>query len=363
MTISHTSARVVDSGSMMATNGFTWKWRLSELPAPTADSPTVFSTFSCGGGSSMGYKRAGYKVVGCCEIDKRVLDIYCNNLHPEHPVLADLRDFNKTLRDDGVPEWLREIDVLDGSPPCSTFSISGSREKAWGKEKVFREGQAKQTLDDLFFVFLDTVELLRPKVVVAENVVGLSTGNARGYVNEILKRFHKLGYHVQMFQLNGAFMDVPQSRRRVFFVANRMGWRGLKLDFNGKPIPFGVARSKTAGEKPSPTSVIGSMARRSLPSDKDLADVCMRERGKHSLFNYKFVDDNKPCPTITANCCLIRRCDLKFLTKTDIRNCSTFPQDYDFGNQDVAFVCGMSVPPNMMANVAKQVREQWLSKR
>lgn len=52
-----------------------------------------------------------------------------------------------------------------------------------------------------------------------------------------------------------------------------------------------------------------------------------------------------------------------YLTETDIRNCSTFPQDYDFGNQDVAFVCGMSVPPNMMANIAKQVREQWISKR
>ena len=105
------------------------------------------------------------------------------------------------------------------------------------------------------------------------------------------------------------------------------------------------------------------MARRSLPSDKSLVDVYQRERGKRGFYSYMICDDNKPCYTIAANCWLIRRCDLKYLTDTDIRNCSTFPQDYDFVNQDVAFVCGMSVPPNMMANVAKQVREQWLSKR
>lgn len=311
----------------------------------------------------MGYKRAGFRVIGCCEIGKRALDVYRKNPHPEHPVLADLRDFSRTLRDDGVPEWLREMDVLDGSPPCSTFSLPGSREKARGEEKALKEGQAKQTSDDLLFVFLDTVELLRPKAVVAENVVGSAAGNARGYVNEILKRFRQLGHHVQTFQLNGAFTDVPQSGNRAFFAANRTGWRDLKLDFNGEPVPFGAARSKDSGEKPSPTSVIGSMARRSLPSDRSLADVCKGERGKGSFLNNGFVDDNRPRPTIAAERVLIRRCDSKYSTDTDIRNRSTFPQDYDFGNQDVAFVCGTSAPPNMMANAAKQVREQWLSKR
>jgi DNA (cytosine-5)-methyltransferase 1 len=49
---------------------------------------------------------------------------------------------------------LFDIDILDGSPPCSSFSMSGSREKAWGKNKKFREGQANQVLDDLFFHFI-----------------------------------------------------------------------------------------------------------------------------------------------------------------------------------------------------------------
>lgn len=119
-----------------------------------------------------------------------------------------------------MPEELYNLDILDGSPPCSTFSTAGEREKNWGVEKRFREGQKKQTLDDLFFVFLDTVKKLQPKIVIAENVVGLIKGNAKGYVNEIIKRFHQLGYEVQIFKLNSMYMEVPQTRNRVFFIAN-----------------------------------------------------------------------------------------------------------------------------------------------
>ena len=342
------------------TSEFGWKWRLADLPKPADDAPKVFSTFSCGGGSSMGYKRAGFRVVGCCEIDPRVLRIYETNLHPEHPVLADLRDFNRQLRHDGIPDWLKDLDVLDGSPPCSTFSMSGSREKAWGKDKVFREGQAKQRLDDLFFVFLDTVEILRPKVVIAENVTGLVAGNAKGYVNEIAKRFHELGYSVQLFKLNAAFMGVPQARRRVFFVANRMGFGKLRLDFHNQPIPFGMVRSATSDKTPPPS--VRKYIRRALPTDRSLSAVCERMTGKGSFFNCVFANDDKPCPTIIAKCYDIRRCDGMLLSDIDVRNCSTFPQDYDFGDQDPRYVCGMSVPPNMTANIARQVRRQWLDK-
>lgn len=70
------------------------------------------------------------------------------------------------------------MDILDGSPPCSTFSLSGNREKDWGKEKVFREGQTAQVLDTLFFDFIALAKALQPKVVIAENVKVLLMGNA-----------------------------------------------------------------------------------------------------------------------------------------------------------------------------------------
>ena len=98
----------------------------------------------------MGYKLAGYDVIGCCEIDPRVMAVYKANNHPKYPYLMDVRQF-VDIPNEELPPELFNLDILDGSPPCSVFSTAGDREKAWNKEKVFREGQAKQKLDDLFF--------------------------------------------------------------------------------------------------------------------------------------------------------------------------------------------------------------------
>ena len=87
-------------------------WKLSDLPAPGEHK--VFSCFSCGGGSTMGWKLAGFDVIGNCEIDKRINDIYVKNHHPRYNYNIDIRDL---LKGD-LPKELYGIDVLDGSPPC-----------------------------------------------------------------------------------------------------------------------------------------------------------------------------------------------------------------------------------------------------
>lgn len=335
-------------------------WYLNEIKQ---DKPVkVFSIFSCGGGSSMGYKRAGFEVIGNCEIDPRMNSAYVANNHPKHNFLMDARDF---LKKDDLPEELYQLDILDGSPPCSTFSMSGEREKAWGKEKVFREGQKAQTLDDLFFVFLDIVEKLKPKCVIAENVVGILQGNAKGYVNGIIKRFHELGYEVQIFQLNSAFMEVPQKKPRVFFIANRMGYKKLELKFNYKPIKFGEIRDKEAGVKPDPDGKYGYYLTRARAGESNLADVRKRLGTKGSYFNQTIVWDNDVAPTQVAATIPFRGCDKSYFTAKDITTIQTFPQDYNFINNsisNIAYMCGMSVPPNMMAHIATEVWNQWLSK-
>lgn len=332
---------------------YSWKWYLKDLKQDK--DIKVFSTFSCGGGSTMGYKRAGFKVLGNVEIDPRMNEIYKLNHKPKYNYLMDLRDFNKL---EELPEELYNLDILDGSPPCSTFSTAGSREEAWGKEKVFREGQKKQTLDDLFFVFLDTVEKLKPKVVIAENVTELIKGNAKGYVNEIIKRFKSLGYEVQLFNLNAAFMDVPQARERVFFIANNQKYPRLKLQFNNKPITFGEVRSSKGGKEPS-----GEKAKLYLSNmkkgDLDFGDICLRLYGKHSCFSKKIVWDDRVAPTLVSGSDFIRVYDKRFYSDEDSRNISSFPQDYNFKDQDVKYICGMSVPPNMMANIAAEIYKQW----
>lgn len=57
---------------------------------------------------------------------------------------------------------------------------------------------------------------------------------------------------------------------------------------------------------------------------------------------------------------MYRMCDGLLLTDKDIISCQTFPQDYDFMGQSVQYICGMSVPPVMMAKISEQVYRQWL---
>ena len=333
-----------------------WRWRLADV---VQDKPVnVLTTFSCGGGSTMGYKRAGFRMLGNVEIDPAINKMYVTNHHPKHNYCMDLRDFNQKS---DLPEELYQLDILDGSPPCSTFSMAGSREKAWGIEKQFREGQKRQTLDDLFFVFLETVEKLRPKVVVAENVTGLVMGNAKGYVREILRRFNEIGYAVQLFKLNAAFMDVPQKRERVFFIANRMQYPALKLNFNHTPIHFGKVRT-VQGKEVSPTSQLSKRLKLVKPGDRNMSSMMQRMYGKNSNFSTVLVADNRVCNTVTSSGQFVRMADKMLFSAGDFVNVQTFPQDYDFCGNSAQYVCGMSVPPNMMANIAGEIWRQWLGR-
>lgn len=337
-------------------NRFDWKWYLKDIKQ---DKPVkVFTTFSCGGGSSMGYKRAGFEVIGNVEIDPKMNAMYCKNHHPKYNYCMDLRDFNKL---ENIPEELIGIDILDGSPPCTTFSITGKREKTWGKKKKFREGQTEQTLDDLFFVFLDTVEKLKPKVVIAENVVGLVTGNAKGYVNLIIKRFKALGYDIQLFKLNGAYMDVPQARERIFFIANRCDLPKLTLNFKNDLIPFGDVRTEKGTQLGENSKSIRALLEQATDEDLKLENVSKRIAGvENHLFSHTMVRDDRISPTITSAGYFYRFCDRTLYSDGDFANVQTFPQDYDYNGNNVQYVCGMSVPPNMMANIATEVYEQWL---
>ena len=172
---------------------FPYNWTLKDANF-TKDKGKVFSCFACGGGSSFGYKLAGFDVIGHNDIDKKMIEVYKANHNPKYSFLESITTFAK--RKD-LPKELYELDILDGSPPCSSFSMAGNREKDWGKEKVFREGQTEQVLDTLFFDFIDLAKKLQPKVVIAENVKGLLLGEAKNYVREIYREFDLAGYYCQ----------------------------------------------------------------------------------------------------------------------------------------------------------------------
>jgi len=338
---------------------FPYEWNLKNgYPAKGIESHglKVFGTFICGGGSSMGYKLAGFEHLGGVEIDPPIADIYKTNHNPKYLYNMDIRDF--ILKDD-IPKELFDLDILDGSPPCSTFSMAGSREKAWNKKKKFREGQKEQTLDDLFFEFIKLTDRLKPKVVIAENVKGMIQGNARAYVNEINKQFSKIGYRVQLFLLNAASMGVPQKRERVFFVCSRkeLNFPKLELSFDENAIVFGDIRDKHGIMTKTERQQL--MIESFKNGDNKISDINSRLLGINSGFNAAIIYDNEVARTIDSKGESYRAIDKLHFTKNDFIKVGSYPLDYNFKKIKPQYLIGMSVPPVMTAQISHQIYLQW----
>ena len=340
-----------------------WDWALADGYTETKNGINVFSCFACGGGSTMGYKLAGCNVVGCLEIDPKINAVYVKNHHPIHNYLMDIREFNKMNNKD-IPQELFNLDILDGSPPCTTFSMAGLREDSWGVEKKFREGQAKQTLDDLSFIFIETVKKLKPRVVIMENVEGLIRGEAWKYVQRIYRGFADAGYMLHHWLLKGEKMGVPQRRHRVIFVGIRndinIDPKDLDMSFNYEPVPYGKIKTEN-GKTLTDGTVFKTLLLQANEKDKSLCDVSLRIGTGEKLFNKMIARRDEVLPTLTA-ACLTSQDIFDYESKTlisanSVIKGSSFPRDFNFLNINPGYICGMSVPPLMIKRVVTRLIE------
>ena len=351
----------------MNTHKFPYKWELKTANF-TKDKGKVFSCFACGGGSTMGYKLAGFDVIGCNEIDPKMMAAYIANHNPKYSYLEPIQTFK--LRQD-LPEELFHLDILDGSPPCSSFSMAGNREKDWGKEKKFREGQAEQVLDTLFFDFIDLARRLRPKVVIAENVKGLLMGDAQAYVGRIMEAFDAAGYYVGYKLLDASKMGVPQRRERVFFYAIRKDlYKGefmdlfqseprLDLEFDEQEITYSEIEEKGG------RGIFKIGTKTQFLYDKTKIGDSFSVVANGSFFGYKKVSMDEVLSTMLCNDKNrggdFHPTENRPLSFLEVARCSTFPSDYKINNPLHLYrYAGMSVPPVMTAQIATRVYEQWL---
>jgi DNA (cytosine-5)-methyltransferase 1 len=359
---SNTIAQNVDFNSM--TNKPDCAWMLSDLKSAKQNGLKVMSTFACGGGSSMGYKLAGCDVIAANDIDPEMAWHYKQNLSPKHYFLCPIRD----LLTIDLPEELFGIDILDGSPPCSTFSMAGSREKAWGKKKHFREGQAEQVLSDLFFDYLDLVGRLKPRVAIAENVKGMILGNAKGYTKLVMQKFCELGYRPQLFLVNAADCGVPQRRERVFFCAVRedVSSKKLKLTPRHRWVSVGEATKdlqiltdrERVEASPTPND---SRWWHKTSQGSDYGVPAMKETGKPTGFSIKRLMQNQPSNTLPASDVIRHHSECRKLTFREWKRLGSFPDDYVAKTEKIGkYMIGMSVPPFMTKAVAEAVITQWL---
>ena len=123
----------------------------------------VVSTFSGCGGSSLGYRMAGLNVIWANEFIPQAQRAYLEN--KEDGCFLNLKDIRQVRPEDilieaGIKKG--EIDIFDGSPPCSSFSTAGKREKGWGKVKKY--SSTTQRTDDLFFEYIRLIRGTEPNL-------------------------------------------------------------------------------------------------------------------------------------------------------------------------------------------------------
>ena len=202
---------------------------MAEIAALPWNGFKVASTFSGAGGSCLGYRMAGFKVVWANEFVPMAQESYKANALPD--CVLDGRDIKHIQPHDILAATglkVGELDLFDGSPPCQAFSTAGKREKSWGKEKKYEHG-ATQKNETLFDEYIRLLRGLQPKVFVAENVSGLVKGTAKGMFLQILAAMKASGYRVTCRVLDAQWLGVPQQRQRTIFV-------GVRNDLNLEPV-------------------------------------------------------------------------------------------------------------------------------
>jgi DNA (cytosine-5)-methyltransferase 1 len=177
----------------------------------------------CGvGGSSLGYRMAGFRVVYALDWDRTALHWYERN-HGLRPDEGDVRELEgSTIADRVRSDGGEELDVLDGSPPCQPFSTAGYV-SAGGRPRG-----ASDTEVNMFPDFVRLVGEVRPRAFVAENVAGLANARNRRYLREVEAELRSHGYDVETRLLRAELLGVPQARRRVAVI-------GLRRDLGIRP--------------------------------------------------------------------------------------------------------------------------------
>jgi DNA (cytosine-5)-methyltransferase 1 len=350
----------------------------------------AISTFSGGGGSSTGYRMAGFRVLWASEFIDAARETYRANKAPY--TIVDGRDIRQVTAEDiltAIKMQPGELDLFDGSPPCASFSTAGKREAGWGKVKKYSDKE--QRTDDLFFEYIRLLRGLRPKTFVAENVSGLVKGTAKGYFIEIMRELKASGYRVSCKVLDAQWLGVPQARQRTIFVGVR---DDLGIDpAHPKPLPYRYSVREALPwirgiDGPMPTIQAGAGARTSsswehgtcmIEAETDISRYAIgaewERMGKPGTQSDKYFSLTRPAldapsGTITQrggdNTCasVCHPTEKRKFSIAELKRICAFPDDYiltgTYAQQWERM--GRAVPPIMMYHIAATVRDQILAR-
>ena len=358
---------------------------------------TVISTFAGGGGSSTGYRLAGGKILAVNEFVAEAQRTYKEN-YPDTPILPDdIKQLTGKDLMDAAGIKPGELDILDGSPPCSAFSMAGvishgaggKHSDGWGSTKNYSDGKKVENIEDLFFEFLRVAKEIKPKVIIAENVAGLTMGEAKEYFNKIINTFEDIGYDVSAKILNSVKYGVPQTRSRVIFIGVREDvTRDVGLTFMNIASLFPEGNSDIISLQEAFDGLVydqeeldylverwtasahykDTVALMPLDPPKVLTGADYHPKGHH--FNVKRCSRFHPSPTVTATgagetgaggC---HWSEPRKFTIAELKRIMSLPDDFALTGKHSkkAERLGRMVPPLMMKHVAQAVYNKVLEK-
>ena len=327
----------------------------------TMTTPTVISTFSGPGGSSLGYERADcdVRVALDCAPDKfsnAIPETYRRN-HPDTTFLE--KNAWKTSADellDAANLDKRELDILDGSPPCSPFSGANATTE-WGDHE-------HGTLFDRYTYFVDK---LQPKTFVAENVPQLAEGKTKGYYKQLCKNLRHKGYNLTVQKIDAAYLGAAHHRNRLIFI-------GIREDIGTPPIIRPRERPKTVQDawrdlEQSDDKVRAEKNRceksdryeyiKNMPPDAKTSLGDVRDDDSISGFTTYRLSYRKPSRTLTSkHADIVHPSEDRFLTVPEAKRLIGLPDDYEIPNWECVIRC---LPPCLTETIANKLQQTVLS--
>jgi DNA (cytosine-5)-methyltransferase 1 len=202
---------------------------------------TVADLFCGCGGLSLGFERAGFKILAAYDNWHPAVSTYNVNFHHT----AHLVD----LSEDPL---LPRSTLIIGGPPCQGFSSAGLRKLSDERNTCIR-------------VFSKIIARHKPQAFVFENVEGFLTGAGGRFIFDLLEPLIDVGYRIHLRKVNAANFGIPQHRKRVIAIGG-LGWDptfpihthstfgapGSTLA-NGRHLPFSPTFADAVGELPQAT--------------------------------------------------------------------------------------------------------------
>lgn len=320
---------------------------------------TVISTFAGCGGSSLGYRMAGYKELLAVEWDDNAVETFKMNF-PGVPVYhGDIKNLSgfECMKLAGIKKG--NLDILDGSPPCQGFSTAGKR-------------KFDDPRNSLFIEYARLLKELQPKVFVMENVTGMVKGVMKQAYLSIIKTLRECGYDAKGEVLNAMYYGVPQSRERVIII-------GVRKDLKIKPT-HPKPTTKPISVKAALKNVKNDVEQRTLPEFLIEYARMHGEQWSTNLTAYKKIKGttagamstkwcswHKVCGTLPkseiASSGIIHPDKKRYLSLSEMKRIASFPDDFVFVDRKTGCErIGNSVPPLLMKAIAEHIKINILDK-